>query len=199
MNAPIDYDELEESLRNCGSGWNAGQAHGMLCGQLAVMGAEGGTSWLELLLQGANVADAGQNECVALLDQLYSTTHRQLAERLSEFAPLLPADHASTAAKTGAMAQWCEGFLHGLVATAGNDAIKKKLAAEPLSEVIKDLLQFTRATVDESVEDDSEEQAFEELHEYIRVAAQLVYEELDDIRNPAPEPTANGATENILH
>jgi yecA family protein len=199
MSAAIDYDELDASLRHCGSSWNAGQAHGMLCGQLAVLGAAGGASWLGAVLENTDPNDAQRDDCEAKLDQLYAHSYRQLAERLSEFAPLLPEDNAPTGTKTEAMGQWCEGFLHGLVATASNESLKKKLAAEPLSEIIKDLLQISRATVDDTAAEDDEDQAYEELHEYIRVAAQLVYEELDEFRNPASEPRANDAADSVLH
>ncbi len=83
-----------------------------------------------------------------MLDTLYQATFWQLSERLSEFAPLLPDDDSDARLRTAAMAHWCEGFLHGLVSAAHGDTLRTRLAAEPLADIIRDLLQITRADVD---------------------------------------------------
>jgi uncharacterized protein YgfB (UPF0149 family) len=199
MASAIDYDDLDSTLRRCRSNWNAGQAHGMLCGQLAVSGASGGASWLALLLEDAADRDQLPGDCADLLDQLTLGTYRQLSERLSEFAPLLPGDGAPMATRTEAMGHWCEGFLHGLVSTSKDETLRKRLAAEPLSEIIKDLLEITRAAVDNEAEQEVEDEAFEELFEYLRVAAQLVYEELAECRDPQPDGSNDSAGDQVLH
>ncbi len=85
--------------------------------------------------------------------------------------------------RTAALAHWCEGFLHGLVSVKHADALKERLAAEPLADIIKDMLQMTRAGLDEECDDESDDAAYAELVEYLRVAAQLSYEELAEFRN----------------
>ena len=119
------------------------------------------------------------------------TTYRQLAERLSAFAPLLPVEADTTATRATALAHWCEGFLHGLVAGEHGDDLRERLKAEPLSDIIRDLLQITRAAVDEDCDEESDEAAYTDLVEYVRVAAQLAYEELADLRRPAGEPASD--------
>jgi uncharacterized protein YgfB (UPF0149 family) len=57
-----------------------------------------------------------------------------------------------------------------------------------LSDIIKDLLQITRAGLDEESDEEDNEAAYVELVEYVRVAAQLCYEELADIRHSKAEP-----------
>ena len=49
------------------------------------------------------------------------------------------------------------------------------------------MLQITRAAVDEEIDEETNEAAYAELVEYIRVAAQLAYEELTDIRHAEDE------------
>ena len=45
------------------------------------------------------------------------------------------------------MGHWCEGFLHGLVSADHGDALQgARLAEDPLADIIKDMLQITRAT-----------------------------------------------------
>ncbi len=45
------------------------------------------------------------------------------------------------------------------------------------------MLQITRAAVDEESDAEANEAAYAEILEYMRVAAQLAYEELSDIRH----------------
>ena len=183
MNENVGFDELDDALRRCGASWDAAQTHGLLTGRLAVAGVPAGPEWLLQVLEGTEEANALRVECQTLLDSLYQGTFWQLSERLSEFVPLLPDDGAEAGARTTAMAHWCEGFLHGLVSSEHDKALKEKLAAEPLCDIIRDMLQITRAAVDEESDDETNEAAYAELVEYIRVAAQLAYEEFSDIRH----------------
>ncbi|MBT8101126.1 MAG: YecA family protein, partial [Gammaproteobacteria bacterium] len=84
---------------------------------------------------------------------------------------------------TEALAHWSEGYLHGLVSAQHGEELKKRLAAEPVAGIIKDLLAFTQATVEDDEESEANEAAYTELVEYLRVTAQLVYEELADLRH----------------
>lgn len=194
MKHTIDHEELSGALRRCGSHWTSAQAHGLLCGRLAVRGANGASAWRDQVLEDLDRSDALRAECESVLDALLQSTWQQLAERQSDFRLLLPEDDEDAGSRTQAIADWCEGFLHGLVADAHNDPMKQRLAAEPLSEVIKDMLEITRATVDYEEDEEDNEIAYAELVEYIRVSAQLAYEELADLRDgpsssdPAEEP-----------
>lgn len=185
MSTSIDHNDVDAALRSAGSTWSASQAHGLLCGRLAILGAEGGPDWIGLVLQENNSADTSHGDDLALLDELYSDTLRQLTERQSEFEPLLPGDSETASVTASALGEWCEGFLHGLVSDVRGDALKEKLAAEPLSDIIKDILEMTRAAADDDDDEEENDGALTELTEYLRVATQLVYEELADLRRPA--------------
>lgn len=183
MDEKIDFDRLDEALKRCGSNWDAAQTHGLLCGRLAIAGVAAGPDWLQQVLEETNSSNAAFGECQKFLDTLYQSTYWQLSERLSEFELLLPDDGEDVMLRAPALGHWCEGFLHGLVSSNHADALKKRLAAEPLSDIIKDMLQITRAALDEEIDAEENEAAYTELVEYLRVAAQLCYEELADIRN----------------
>ncbi|MDX1500470.1 MAG: UPF0149 family protein [Woeseiaceae bacterium] len=193
MDRTIDHGTLEAALGRCGATWNASQAHGLLVGRLASIGVDAGFDWLGQVLEGTAENDALRAECEGLLRDVFEQTYRQLAERQSEFELLLPDDSAARADRAASIAHWCEGFLHGLVSGGHDEALKKKLAADPLAEIIRDVLQFTRATAEETADDESDEQAYAEIVEYLRVAAQLAYEELAALRHPAGpgEPEAD--------
>ncbi len=183
MDENVEFNNLEEALNRCGASWDAAQTHGLLTGRLAVVGVPAGPDWLLQVLEGTEDGSVLRRECEGLLDTLYQSTFWQLSERLSEFAPLLPHDDEDVGLRTAALAHWCEGFLHGLVSVKHADALKERLAAEPLADIIKDMLQMTRAGLDEECDDESDDAAYAELMEYLRVAAQLSYEELAEFRN----------------
>ena len=187
MEQPIDHNELDASLRRCGSNWNASQAHGLLCSRLTVIGVESASMWVAQVLAGTDPDNPAQSECEAMLVSLCSLTWRHLVEGQSEFNLLLPDEEDSAEFRVAAMGYWCEGFLHGLVTEKHSEKLKKRLAAEPLADIIKDMLEITRVTVGDDATEDDDENAFTELVEYLRVAVQLAYEELVEFRAPSED------------
>jgi len=197
MDQNVDHNELDDALRRCGSNWDAAQSHGLLTGRLAVAGVVAGPEWLSQVLDGTDESSADRLACQKMLDGLYQSTYWQLSERLSEFVPLLPDDDTDAALRTAAMAHWSEGFLHGLVSAQHGDELRDRLAAEPLADIIRDMLQITRAELDEATDVETNEAAYTELVEYLRVAAQLAYEELAEIRH-AGSPS-DSQTRDTMH
>ena len=96
-----------------------------------------------------------------------------------EFEPLLPDDEQPLNGRANALALWCTGFLYGLGAGSISD-----LAAlgGDVGEIVRDFTEISRATGDDAEGDESNEQAYAELVEFIRVAAQVVFEELLPLR-----------------
>lgn len=182
MGQAINHDELDALLKGCGSSWNAGQAHGLLCSRVSLAGADGASRWIAQVLGDATADLAQRAECEEMLDALCATTWQQLVERQSEFSLLLPDDNDPASVRTEVMSQWCEGYLHGLVAEKHSEDLKKRLAEEPLADIIKDMLEITRATVGDDADDNNIDNDLAELVEYLRVAVQLTYEELADFR-----------------
>jgi yecA family protein len=193
MGTEADYDNLNDALRRCGASWDSAQAHGLLCSRLAVGGADAGAGWLQQVLEGTSESDALRTECADLLNTLFQDTLRQLSERLSEFEPLLPDDSDSASRRASALACWCEGFLHGLVSIDHGEALKQRLARDPLADIIRDMLQMTRAAADEDSDDETNEAAYAEIVEYVRVAVQLAYEELAEFRGGSGNTQAEGS------
>jgi uncharacterized protein len=188
MSPVVEYSDLDSALKRSGTSWNAAQSHGLLCSRLSVRGAEAGPEWMAELTESAGHDATLTGDSKGLLDTLYKDTWRQLAERQSAFTPLLPDDRWPASRRAGALANWCEGYLHGLVSGRHPERVKARLASEPLSEIIKDFLQITRAVADDEAREESNEKAYTELVEYVRVAAQLAYEELAGVR------TRNGSS-----
>lgn len=199
MNSPIDHNELNAVLKTCDSEWNSAQAHGLLCGRLSVAGTDGAVIWLEQVLEGSGGERDSKKECTSMLDTLFQSTWQQLVERQSEFELLLPDDDEDTSCKAEAIGHWCEGFLHGLVTGEHAEELKKRLADEPLAGLIKDMLEITRATFDQDDDDETNEAAYTELVEFIRVVGQLAYEELAEFRAASGQSAVSEAVSDALH
>lgn len=199
MDNPIDHNELDAALKRCGSDWNSAQAHGLLCGRLAVLGTDGAMMWIEQVLGEQGSEKVFHTECAQLLDALFQSTWQQLSERQSEFELVLPDDDEPMLVKAESIGFWCEGFLHGMVSGKHAEALKKRLATEPLADLIKDMLEITRASFDEDEDEESSESAYAELVEYVRVAVQLAYEELAEMRAEGGKSAVSQAVSVALH
>ncbi|MGB5352435.1 MAG: UPF0149 family protein [Woeseia sp.] len=199
MESSIDHDSLDGALRRSGASWEAAPAHGLLCSRLAADGAAAGRDWFAVVLEGVAADNALRRECEMQLEVLFSTSHQQLAGRQSDFELLLPDDQTSVVQRTEILARWCEGFLHGLVSGQSNERVREKLAKEPLADIIKDMLQITRAEVDHDDDEEANEQAYVELVEYVRVGAQLAYEELAELRDAVAADDAGDIDRGAKH
>ena len=79
------------------------------------------------------------------------------------------------------LGEWCQGFLYGLGSGPLSDATK--LPGE-VGEIVRDLSEITRVGVDGGESLESNEVAYTELVEFVRVGVQLVFEELERLRLP---------------
>jgi uncharacterized protein len=57
-----------------------------------------------------------------------------------------------------------------------------------VEEVVRDFTEITHADVDGSDSEESNESAYAELVEFVRVGVQLVFDELAGLRTQAPSP-----------
>jgi uncharacterized protein YgfB (UPF0149 family) len=136
-------------------------------------------------------ADSPAEDPVELADarRQISSLQEQSADALSDpdlgFSLLLPFDEEALGLRVDALAQWCQGFLYGL---STQPAVDLNHASAELREVVKDLVEISRAGVvsaqeqeEEGAEPDEEEAdetAYAELTEYVRAAAQWVFLEM---------------------
>jgi uncharacterized protein len=178
-----DYSDIQRLLAEQRSLADAAEAHGTLSGGLCATADYRFEDWLREILP----AGSADPPAAAALRQLYDATAGALGETDMEFAPLLPADAQPIATRTAALAEWCQGFLYGLGAGSIPDA--SRLPGE-VGEFVRDLAQITRAGVDTAQSEDSNESAYAELVEFVRVGVQLLYEELAPARRAPPAQTA---------
>lgn len=139
----------------------ASECHGMLCGLLAVHVADPRRQFAHLAID----AEAPPE----LLGTLFDETLHQMDDEGLEFHLLLPGDEVDLATRTQALADWCDGFIHGL-GTAGR---KVDDLPEQSAEFLRDAMNIARADAD-TASGEGDEAALVELIEYVRVGALLM-------------------------
>lgn len=179
----VSFLELEDTLAEAGSPTEAAEAHGSLCGALCAHSPLDFDAWLDELLEDRDPRTERNRD---VLQSVFSGTRHDLDGDAMEFAPLLPDDDVPLAGRTSALAHWCEGFLYGLGAS-GLTSIET-LPGE-VGEIVRDMTEISRATPGSDEPTDTDEQAYAQLVEYVRVGVQLIYDELAPLRAaPLPSP-----------
>jgi uncharacterized protein len=117
------------------------------------------------------------------LRQLYRSTRTQLDSDSLEFHLLLPDDEQVLGERTMALGDWCQGFLAGL--GLGGLSATENLPDEA-DEFIRDVSQIAQLGLEASDEDESDETAYADIVEYLRVGVLLLRQTLD------PSPAVPG-------
>jgi uncharacterized protein YgfB (UPF0149 family) len=143
----------------------AEEAHGLIAGWLCVNTAAD-EHWKTRLFDPALVP-------VTNLDELYQATAEALDSEDLEFELLLPAEDIALTERGGALVRWTSAFLTGLGLT-GVDVSRFKNLDEPL----RDLTEISKLAYEELADSEEDLQSFEEVAEFVRVAAMLVFTEL---------------------
>ena len=158
------FAEVEAALRKLGQVGDAAELHGGLCGWLAG-GGEPGPAWPACVL-----ADPALPAADGVLARLGEATAAQFEDRDFGFELLLPPGDAALAERSGALFEWCRGFLGGFGLAAGKEP---PLSAEG-SEALADLARLA-AALPQDEGDQEDEDALAEIEEFVRVAALLLH------------------------
>jgi uncharacterized protein YgfB (UPF0149 family) len=176
MMSDIRFKDFEDVLATAGALADAAEAHGSLCGALCSMSPYKMQDWVnEILPDGTALSE----ESAAMIERVFTATATSFGEQGMEFEPLLPDDEQPLNGRANALALWCTGFLYGLGAGYVSDLEGMN---GDVGEIVRDFTEISRATGDDADSDESNEQAYAELVEFIRVAAQVVFEELLPLR-----------------
>lgn len=188
-----EFSRIEQLLASASSDASASAADGRLLSLAAMLGEEATTVWLRDLAPSTGALNAAALEP---LREIAVARVRSLADTDTLPSPWLPDDEDDLRDRVEAVVEWTGGFLAGLgegAAMRGTPA-RERLTVEPLSELVSDLTEISRAalTEDELDEDpEAAESAYAEIVEYLRVIAQLAFEELTPIRELASAGNAN--------
>ena len=158
--------EVEQACREAGLATPAAELHGSLCGWVAG-GGDSGNNWLARVM----VDDAlAAPEPGSVLARLRAATVAQFEDREFGLALLGPGEDASLAERSGALFDWCRGFVGAFGLAAGG---QPRLSGEG-EEALADLARLARATAQDEG-DEEDETALAEIEEFVRVAALLLH------------------------
>ena len=186
MASTHNYDLFQRLLGDSHAVADAAEAHGTLAGALCAAPGYRLEDWLaEILPEGAIPAATGSE-----LAFLYEDTRTALLGSDLDLQLLLPDDEQSLAARTEALALWCNGFLYGLGTSGAGDP-----AALPgdAGEVVRDLTEISRAGVEDADGLEANEEALAQLVEFVRLGVQLVCEEIGALRPIPPAPPGSAS------
>jgi uncharacterized protein YgfB (UPF0149 family) len=181
-----DYDRLRDSLADVGAVVAVAELHGGVCAALCTSDSHTAARWLRDCLDDQRLA-APTADVARELDELIGASLRMLGDEELTFEPLLPADDAPLEERVQALALWCHGFLAGLGATAPGLRNRPGSDTAQLDEILRDFGEISRAGLseDEASGSDAADFALAEVHEYVRISVQLVYEQLGSYRAAA--------------
>ena len=183
MVSGIRFKDFEDVLAAAGSHADAAEAHGSLCGALCATSPFRIEDWVNEILPDRSSLST---EDVATIERVFSATAAAFGDLGMAFAPLLPDDEQPLTGRANALGLWCTGFLYGL--GAGRIADFDGLSGH-VGEIVRDFTEIARASGDDADGDEANEQAYAELVEFIRVAAQVVFEELHPLRAQVFSPS----------
>jgi hypothetical protein len=176
------FDLIDEGLRRAEAPTDAAEAHGSLCGLVCGLGAGGQSAWLAETLADAEAGEPVTRQTGRLLEALADSTRAALEGADMAFQPLLPADSEPLVQRVDSLAQWCQGFNHGLFVAARLGDAEAELGSGHTAEIVRDFGEMAQVSVGDEEADAEGEAAYAELVEFVRVSVQLVYEELSEVR-----------------
>ena len=187
---PVAHAMAPQSLGAAG----VSECHGVACG-LACASSEDLPNRLRQTLNAMQV-DTGDTQWQNLLDQAAMVTIEQLAAGEFGLRLWLPDDDQPLGERAQCLAKWCQGLLAGL-AEAGRtslddlstDAQEGLVDVEKISRIRREEVQAGEGQPEE------EERAFTELVEFVRVAALLLFQELNPaVRQAVKDAGGEGKT-----
>lgn len=160
------FSEVDAQIASLSLSMAASELHGALCGWLAGGGIND-QQWLTNVL----VDDAlTPPESDSALDELRRVSAAQLADRSFDFGLLMPDADSSLSTRSGALFDWCRGFLGGFGLAAGASPGLSPESSEALGDIAK--LAAAQAQDDGDEEDEA---ALVEIEEFVRVATLLLH------------------------
>lgn len=173
------YHDLDAGLRNASRNGSASEAHGLLSA-LACLGTEP-----EDVRSKARLLHLNEATHLEIIDGLYAMVCRDLADEGFAFQLLLPGDSSPLLDRVEAVSDWCRGFLLGIYHVDGR--LPDHTGPE-VREAVDDIREIGHL---EAGADDPEgnERALVEVVEFLRVAVQLIHEELRSEPASAMEST----------
>jgi uncharacterized protein YgfB (UPF0149 family) len=181
MHTPEQVQRIATALDQLDSAFSPAECHGTLVGLLSASGTADPSAWLAHIAPAATTGDLIAKEAQQVLMELYGETVHQMNDPGLGFEPLLLPDDEPLGERVEALGEWCQGYLMGLSEGGLKDV--DKLPGDA-GEVVRDMVNLSRAGSYSVSESDEDESAYTELVEYVRTGVLLLNEELNPTKAP---------------
>jgi len=159
------YDALTIALRRVNSQLTAAECHGLIAGALNTQN----TTLISRFFTDDELVKEDV-EFSTLISQLVHLTAAGYSDEDFNFQLLLPDDSISLQERSRALAEWCGGFIMGLLESGVKEF---DTLPEDAAEVAKDLVEISQ--LDASTDDGGSVSDLMQLEEYVRVGVQIIY------------------------
>ncbi|WP_031433918.1 UPF0149 family protein [Methylomarinum vadi] len=166
----MTYQTINAIFTGHAADLDVAEAHGMASGLLCVDIRAKADDWLrELFPEDVSLTEEENSLLLALFEQTRELLNAQ--DEQFAFDLLLPDDDAELSEQVEALRHWCQGFLFGV-------GYAKSTSVWPgdCGEIMRDIVEFTK--VDAEADGEEDENAFMEIHEYLRSAVLLIRDQL---------------------
>jgi uncharacterized protein YgfB (UPF0149 family) len=174
-----EYEVLSAALRRVNSQLTAAECHGLIAGAL---NTENTALISRFFVEEGDLLQEDE-KFAELISTMVHLTVEGFKDEDFNFQLMLPPDEAPLQERTRALADWCGGFVMGLL----ESGIKEfDVLPEDAAEVAKDLVEISQ--LDTSAEDGGSEDDLMQLEEYVRVGVQIIYAVLTKNSDEAAAP-----------
>jgi uncharacterized protein YgfB (UPF0149 family) len=182
---PVTHADLDSDLIRARVGVDASELHGSITGYICAAGSADARHLLQALQLDIEPGPARQ-AFESHLKTLYQECRVALEDASMGFEPLLPAASSPLSERADALVEWCRGFLGGFGLA---DAAAAAALGADASEVLRDFGTIAGSEL-ACGNDDADERALMEVHEFVRVGAMLLHAEVSGQSSAAPARTA---------
>ena len=167
------YTQLLAILDLAGLEITPSEVHGIVSGAIANHLKSGQSPPLLTLIEPqAKSSDSRFLPLLEMSQALYRDTSDALFDSAETYDLLLPAEDSPLDIRASELACWCKGYMLGLL---HNNAFSLDQLPGQGAEIARDILQISEAAAGSDAEDE-EDWALAELHEYVKVGSQLLFE-----------------------
>lgn len=185
---------IQSLLDEMGMTISASEVHGQLCGLLSTGVFDKATAYIQELLEKVDLITFEKQ--IKQLITIVDISIKQLTSASFEFHLLLPDDEEPLEERAKALSLWCQGYSDAMLHSEVNiDAITQEEVKEAffhISEVAT--IDYTYANVTEE-----DEIAYTEVYEYVRMAAMMLYTEIDAGGACQTSSDSSGNQDRTLH
>ncbi|OZG74904.1 hypothetical protein BTA51_00410 [Hahella sp. CCB-MM4] len=183
------YHALQQLLEKINAEVSPASVHGLWCGRFATGDTPKNNQWWDYTMRMAGLAGEVDNNILAAFQAVAGFAEANLQQDNFSFEPWLPADSTECSLRVSALADWCRGFIEGLISVKGPELMEK---SPEVKEVVQDLLAIGEVDSEVSGTDEDERQLLE-LSEFVKVAALNLYHELGVVSS-GPGAAGHGST-----